>query len=85
MLISYNCAVKLCDFGLSRSLVLPECADELLLTEKVSTRWYRAPELLFGLSNYGFAVDIWSVGCIFGELLTGAPLFPGDHNQDQID
>jgi len=47
-------------------------------TDYVSTRWYRAPELLVGDQGYSQKVDIWALGCIFAELLTGKPLFPGD-------
>lgn len=44
----------------------------------MSTRWYRAPELLIGDQNYGKAVDVWAIGCLYAEILTGEPLFPGD-------
>lgn len=47
-------------------------------TDYVSTRWYRAPELLVGDREYGKAIDVWAIGCLFVELLTGDPLFPGD-------
>ena len=58
--------------------------DEPELTEYVITRWYRAPEVILCPSHYSKAVDIWSVGCIFAELLGRQPLFPGDHYLDQI-
>jgi mitogen-activated protein kinase 15 len=48
-----------------------------ILTEYVATRWYRAPEILLGSTNYTKAVDMWSVGCILGELVTGKAIFPG--------
>ena len=48
-------------------------------TEYVSTRWYRAPEVLCQWKHYGTAIDVWSIGCIFAELLCGTPLFPGTH------
>ncbi len=47
-------------------------------------RWYRAPELLVGDCAYGKAVDIWAVGCMFAEITTGQPLFPGDSDIDQV-
>jgi len=50
----------------------------------VATRWYRAPELLVGDTKYGRAVDIWAVGCLAAELLTGVPLFPGESDIDQL-
>lgn len=55
-----------------------------LMTAKVVTLWYRPPELLYGADRYGPAVDIWSVGCIMAELLTGNPLFPGINEVDQL-
>ncbi|GMH38202.1 hypothetical protein BSKO_06086 [Bryopsis sp. KO-2023] len=65
--------VKLCDFGLAR--FLPSKAAPL--TPQVFTLWYRGPELLLGCCEYGTALDMWAVGCIFAELLRGKPLFPG--------
>ncbi|EGF79241.1 hypothetical protein BATDEDRAFT_30255 [Batrachochytrium dendrobatidis JAM81] len=53
-------------------------------TDYVATRWYRAPELLVGDTEYGKAVDIWATGCIFAEILTGQPLYPGDTDIDQL-
>jgi cell division cycle 2-like protein len=49
------------------------------MTPKVVTLWYRSPELLFGAAEYSVAVDVWSVGCIFGELLGNTPLLPAKH------
>ena len=54
------------------------------LTQNVSTRWYRSPELIFCPSDYTKAIDMWSAGCIFAEMLTGKPLFPGDHDLEQM-
>lgn len=51
---------------------------------KVATRWYRAPELLYGARKYTEGVDLWAVGCIFGELLNCSPLFPGENDIDQL-
>jgi cyclin-dependent kinase-like len=50
----------------------------------VSTRWYRAPELLVGDTNYGKEVDVWAIGCIFVELITGRPLFAGDSDYEML-
>ncbi|ESO01821.1 hypothetical protein HELRODRAFT_131725, partial [Helobdella robusta] len=72
--------VKLCDFGFARIIAKPGEA----YTEYVATRWYRAPELLVGDSRYGRAVDIWALGCLHAEMLTGQPLFPGDSDLDQL-
>lgn len=54
------------------------------LTSCVGTRWFRAPELLYGSTNYGLEIDLWSLGCIFAELLTLEPLFPGTSDIDQL-
>ena len=73
--MSVKCELKICDFGLARA-----ASETCAMTEYVTTRWYRAPELLLNSSTYTTAIDMWSVGCIFLELMTGRPLFPGrDH------
>lgn len=74
--------LKLADFGLARTLSYPPPAD---LTVKVVTLWYRAPELLLGSESYSFSIDIWSVGCVLGELLAGRPLMDGDSEAQQIE
>jgi len=56
-----------------------------VLTDYVATRWYRAPEILLGSNNYTKAVDMWSIGCILGELLGAKPMFPGTSTMNQID
>lgn len=71
--------IKIADFGLTR-----EIDDQPPFTDYVSTRWYRAPELLLHSKNYNWAVDIWAVGCIAGELYTLRPMFPGRSEIDQI-
>jgi serine/threonine protein kinase len=55
----------------------------LTKTVQVATRWYRAPELLYGARRYTEGVDLWAVGCILGELLNSSPLFPGENDIDQ--
>jgi len=81
ILIDKSGTLKLTDFGLSRQFVLPSTRP---LTMEVVTRWYKAPELLLGLENYSTPVDIWSVACIFAEMITSNPLFPGECNIDQL-
>lgn len=56
--------MKICDFGLARSLLADKYSPDLVLTEEVATRWYRAPEVLLGSHDYGKSADIWSIGCI---------------------
>ncbi|KAL7694345.1 putative protein kinase [Plasmopara halstedii] len=80
LLVSRNGVLKLCDFGFAR----PLASVGAKYTEYVSTRWYRAPELLVGDVSYGKAVDVWSIGCMFAEIATGLPLFPGDSDIDQL-
>eukprot|EP00262_Sarcandra_glabra_P004487 TRINITY_DN15569_c0_g1_i1.p1 TRINITY_DN15569_c0_g1~~TRINITY_DN15569_c0_g1_i1.p1 ORF type:complete len:424 (-),score=44.97 TRINITY_DN15569_c0_g1_i1:431-1564(-) len=75
LLLNANCDLKICDFGLAR----PTSENEFM-TEYVVTRWYRAPELLLNSTDYTAAIDVWSVGCIFMELMNRRPLFAGrDH------
>lgn len=86
ILLDTDCFVKLCDFGLARSLYqIQEDAVNPALTEYVATRWYRAPEILLGSARYTKGVDMWSVGCILGEMLLGKPLFPGTSTINQIE
>ena len=80
VLVSKNAVIKICDFGFARTLAAPGEA----YTDYVATRWYRAPELLVGDVNYGKPVDIWAIGCLLAEMLTGDPLFPGDSDIDQL-
>lgn len=78
--------MKVADFGLARSInCTKENGVEPVLTEYVATRWYRAPEILLGSTKYSKAVDMWSVGCILGELITGKSLFPGTSTLNQIE
>lgn len=72
--------LKLCDFGFAR--VISQTSNDL--TDYVATRWYRAPELLLGSTNYSFSVDIWAIGCIMGEITDAQPLFPGESEIDQL-
>lgn len=72
-------SIKIADFGLIR-----EIESKPPFTDYVSTRWYRAPELLLHSTNYSWAVDIWSIGCITGELYILRPMFPGRSEIDQI-
>ncbi|KAL0598464.1 Mitogen-activated protein kinase 15 [Plecturocebus cupreus] len=97
VLLDANCTVKLCDFGLARSLSdLPEGPEGQALTEYVATRWYRAPEVLLSshrslhadtpfCPRYTLGVDMWSLGCILAEMLRGKPLFPGTSTLHQLE
>jgi cyclin-dependent kinase-like len=81
MLLSKNGVLKICDFGFAR--LVGNSLDQKF-TDYVSTRWYRAPELLVGEANYDKSVDIWAIGCIFVELLTGRPVFTGDTDYETL-
>lgn len=80
LLISSSGHLKIADFGLARLL----SEQERLYSHQVATRWYRAPELLYGARKYDEGVDLWAVGCIFGELLNSSPLFPGENDIEQL-
>ncbi|KAJ0097255.1 hypothetical protein Patl1_27219 [Pistacia atlantica] len=81
LLIDNEGNLKLADFGLARSFSYDH---NNTLTNRVITLWYRPPELLLGATRYGPAVDMWSVGCIFAELLNGKPILPGKNEPEQL-
>ncbi|GFZ10569.1 cyclin-dependent kinase B2;1 [Actinidia rufa] len=72
--------LKIADLGLARAYTLPIKK----YTHEILTLWYRAPEVLLGATHYSTAVDMWSVGCIFAELITKQALFPGDSELQQL-
>ena len=72
--------LKLADFGLARAYCIPVRA----YTHEVVTLWYRSPEILLGARHYSTPVDVWSIGCIFAEMINHAPLFPGDSEIDEL-
>ncbi|KAG6871776.1 MAPK protein hog1 [Termitomyces sp. Mi166 len=77
ILVNENCDLRICDFGLAR-------IQDPQMTGYVSTRYYRAPEIMLTWQKYDVAVDIWSTGCIFAEMLEGKPLFPGKDHVNQF-
>jgi len=86
ILLNSECHAKVADFGLARSVAVNQDEGTIpVLTEYVATRWYRAPEILLGSSKYTKAVDMWSVGCILGELIVGKAIFPGTSTLNQIE
>ena len=84
LLINRNCELKIGDFGMARGLSSSAEDHATFMTEYVATRWYRAPELMLSLSEYTFAIDLWSVGCIFAEMLARRQLFPGKNYLNQL-
>lgn len=85
ILANADCKLKICDFGLAR-VAFNDAPTAIFWTDYVATRWYRAPELCGSFfSKYTPAIDIWSLGCIFAEVLTRKPLFPGKNVVDQLE
>lgn len=80
LLLNNRGEIKLADFGMARYTGNPPPK----LTQLVVTLWYRAPELLLGAEDYGFEIDVWSLGCIFAELLTKEPILQGKNEVDQL-
>ncbi|KAG0190984.1 regulator of ime2 [Apophysomyces sp. BC1034] len=70
---------KMCDFGSAKVLVPGEPN-----VSYICSRYYRAPELIFGSTNYTLSIDVWSTGCVMAELILGQPFFPGDSGIDQL-
>ncbi|XP_016770068.1 cyclin-dependent kinase 20 isoform X2 [Apis mellifera] len=81
LLINEKGILKIADFGLGRLLWKNVTKP---YSHQIATRWYRAPELLYGARYYTSAIDMWSIGCIFGELLNKSPLFPGETDIEQL-
>ncbi|KAI8983708.1 MAP kinase [Pilobolus umbonatus] len=84
LLVNADCELKICDFGLARGYSDNDAHNAGFMTEYVATRWYRAPEIMLSFQSYTKAIDIWSVGCIFAEMLGGRPLFKGRDYVDQL-
>lgn len=82
MLVNSNCLLKICDFGLAR---MDDPYGDAHLTQEVVTQYYRSPELLMEAARYSYAVDIWSVGCTFAELLGRRILFPARSPLEQLE
>lgn len=93
LLLNSECHLKVADFGLARLVGHQGGQDKdgssdgpnPVLTDYVATRWYRAPEILLGSTKYTKGVDMWSIGCILGELLSAKPMFPGTSTMNQLD
>lgn len=85
ILVNSDCVLKLADFGLAKLRQGDNFSRVPPMTNYVTTRWYRAPEVLVGWHSYGFAIDLWAVGTIIAELLLRKPLFPGKDSVDQLE
>ena len=85
ILANADCKLKICDFGLARP-AFTDAPQTIFWTDYVATRWYRAPELCGSFfARYSPAIDVWSIGCIFAEVLHGKPLFPGRNVVHQLE
>ena len=84
LLVNSNCDLKICDFGLARLDLKESRKKTTVMTDYIATRWYRPPEIILSWKTYTKAIDLWSVGCIFGELLGRRPMFPGADSQTQL-
>lgn len=87
--LNFSIRCKIADFGLARSLTQisdgsPTDTDPTL-TDYVATRWYRAPEILIANRHYTKGIDMWSLGCILGEMLAEKPIFPGSSTVNQVE
>ncbi|KAL0124824.1 hypothetical protein PUN28_006586 [Cardiocondyla obscurior] len=90
VLLNAQCHCKIADFGLARSVTQigegdGETGSDPTLTDYVATRWYRAPEILIASKRYTKGIDMWSLGCILGEMLLEKPLFPGSSTINQVE
>lgn len=74
-----NHVLRICDFGSAKRVQKGE-----MNVSYICSRYYRAPELIFGATEYTPAIDVWSIGCVIAELLLGQPLFPGESGVDQL-
>jgi len=83
-LVNSDVGIKVCDFGLARSVACFKDGNIPILTDYVATRWYRSPEILLGSIKYSKESDLWSIGCILAELVIGKPLFPGTSTLNQL-
>ena len=84
VLITKDCVVKVCDFGLARLMNDGKAKAANVMTDYVATRWYRAPELLLGNENYDEKIDVWSIGCILAEMHQKKPFLMGSDWKDQL-
>jgi len=79
-LLAKNGSIKLADFGIARTFA----PSSDVMTKSVCARWYKAPEIILGAAHYGPESDMWSVGCVFAELLLRRPIFPGSSDINQL-
>eukprot|EP00485_Elphidium_margaritaceum_P002718 CAMPEP_0202696798 /NCGR_PEP_ID=MMETSP1385-20130828/10122_1 /ASSEMBLY_ACC=CAM_ASM_000861 /TAXON_ID=933848 /ORGANISM="Elphidium margaritaceum" /LENGTH=688 /DNA_ID=CAMNT_0049353085 /DNA_START=217 /DNA_END=2283 /DNA_ORIENTATION=- len=84
ILINSDCTIKITDFGMARGIKHKE-DDDVLLSEYVTTRWYRAPEIMLCSRQYKYSVDVWSIACIYCEMILRKPIFAGNNHLEQLE
>jgi len=89
-LLNEDCDLQICDFGLARAQIsndddIQKQGASAILTDYITTRWYRAPEVMVSWKEYSTAIDVWAAGCIFAEMLLGKPIFPGYDEVEQVE
>jgi len=85
ILVNGDCTLRVADFGLGRVHTPNDDSNTVAMTAYVTTRWYRAPEILVGWGKYGVGIDMWAVGCVIAELVGRVPFFPGGDSKKQLD
>lgn len=84
LLVNSNCDLKICDFGLARANIPYLLTKTAQMTDYMTTRWYRAPEIILCQRIYDGKVDVWSIGCILAEMITRKPLMPAKSEKEQM-
>lgn len=82
LLVNSNCDLKICDFGLAKPDISSLKNQSSKFTDYIATRWYRAPEIISSQKTYTSSVDLWSVGCIFAEMILRKPFLKGDSEDE---
>ena len=84
LLVNSNCDLKICDFGLARANIPYLLTKTAQMTDYMTSRWYRAPEIILCQRIYDGKVDVWSIGCILAEMITRKPLMPAKSEKEQM-
>lgn len=87
ILINSDCTIKITDFGMARGINTDPCTaeEEVILSEYVTTRWYRAPEIMLCSRQYSPQIDVWSIACIYCEMILRKPIFAGNNHLEQLE
>jgi len=85
ILINSDCSIKITDFGMARGILEKPENEEIALSEYVTTRWYRAPEIMLCSRHYKYSIDVWSIACIYSEMILRKPIFAGNNHLEQLE